>query len=276
MNKLEPNADGAEYSFSTIGVIKSSVQYHYEAPRQSVYAATGAFLLWSDPAYRAAAEDLVGFDRVWLIWVFNLNKHQKWRSKVRVPVPAERDMYSVFATRSPYRPNPIGISAVELKEITPQGLQLGACDLLDGTAVLDVKPYIPEVDAFPKSRAGWRDRIDKKTYSINWSAEAEVMAQFIAENGKLDLKNFAAVQLSARPTDRSRKRLDPGNAANQWILHCRTWNLHFEVVEESLQINIDSISSNYSADDLHLQAPDRYGDKDLHRAFLCRFPQKKS
>ena len=276
MNKVEQNANGAEYVFNTIGVIQSSVQYHYEAPRQSVYAATGAFLLWSDQAYRAAAEDLAGFDRVWLIWVFNLNKHQKWRSKVRVPVPAERDMYSVFATRSPYRPNPIGISAVELLEITPQGLRLGACDLLDGTAVLDVKPYIPEVDSFPDSRAGWRDRIDKKTYSICCSAEAEVMARFIAENGRLDLQNFAAVQLSTRPTDKSRKRLDFDSASNQWILHCRTWNLHFELVEDALQINIRFISSNYSRNDLAVESPDRYGDKDLHRAFLCRFPQKKS
>lgn len=272
MNKLQQASDGAEkFTFSTIGVIQSSVKYHYEAPRQSVYAATGAFLLWKNQAYCAAAEDLQGFERIWLIWVFNLNKHQNWRAKVRVPVPAERDMYSVFATRSPYRPNPIGISAVELLEITPQGLKLGGCDLLDGTAVLDVKPYIPDVDAFPESQAGWRDRIDKNSYSVIWSPQAEVQARFIAENGELDLKNFAQVQLASRPTDKTRKRLEADTQADQWILHCRTWKIHFELKQAALQVKINFISSNYSSEDLQIGTADIYGDKNLHRAFISRF-----
>lgn len=265
---------GAEkFTFSAVGTIQSSAKYHYEAPRQSVYAATGAFLLWNDQAYRAAAEDLEGFDRIWLVWVFNQNKHTNWRTKVRVPIPAERDMYSVFATRSPYRPNPIGISAVELLEITPQGLKLGACDLLDGTAVLDVKPYIPEVDAFPHAKAGWRDRIDKNVYNILWQPSAAAKADFIVQYGKLDLKNLAAVQLTSRPTDQSRKRLEFIQQDNEWILHCRTWKIHFAIDENALQISVRNISSNYSADDLQPGAVDKYLDKDLHRAFITQFEQ---
>ena len=273
VNKSENHtSDGVEnHTFRTVGVIQSRAKYHYEAPRQSVYAATGAFLLWSDPAYRLAAEDLQGFDRIWLVWVFNLNKHDSWRPKVRVPIPAERDSYSVFATRSPYRPNPIGISAVELLEIRPDGLLLGACDLLDGTAVLDVKPYIPEVDAFPASRAGWRDRIDSTVYRIEWQPEAQKQADFIRKNGALDLENLVQVQLSRRPTDKSRKRLEFDPEQDVWILHCRTWKICFEIHEEDKVLNVLKISGNYTAGELIENAPDKYGDKDLHREFINFF-----
>ena len=271
MNKNHTANDAGSYTFGVIGTIQSRAQYHYEVPRQSVYAATGAFLLWSDPLYSRAAEDLQGFDRIWLVWVFNLNKHTNWHPKVRVPVPAERDMYSVFATRSPYRPNPIGISAVELKAITPEGLQLGSCDLLDGTAVLDVKPYIPEVDAFPDSKAGWRDRIDRNVYLIEWSARASDQADFIVEYGGIDLKNLCSVQLAVRPTDKSRKRLEFDDSCNMWILHCRTWKIFFKHCEAEKAIFISHISGNYRDEELQENAPDIYHDKALHRLFKQRF-----
>ena len=272
VNKPEDRSGSCgEFTFRAVGVIKSCAKYHYEAPRQSVYAASGAFLLWNDPIYQLAAEDLQGFDRIWLVWVFNLNKHESWHPKVRVPVPAERDKYSVFATRSPYRPNPIGISAVELMEIRPEGLLLGPCDLLDGTAVLDVKPYIPEVDAFPDSKAGWRDRIDQRKYHILWQASAREQADFIRERGALDLMNFARVQLTYRPLDDSRKRLDFIARQNIWVLHCRTWKLFFEISEADQQISILKIAGNYSAGELEPNAPDKYGDNALHREFISIF-----
>ena len=80
-----------KFTFETIGHIENSFKYHYEAPRQAVFAAAGAFLRWDSGEYAAAAEDLAGFDRIWLIWVFDQNKHSSWRTKVQVPVPAEKD-----------------------------------------------------------------------------------------------------------------------------------------------------------------------------------------
>ena len=263
------SAPGAEkFTFSAIGVIESSAQYHYEAPRQAVYAGTGAFLRWHEKIYHDCAVDLTGFARIILLWVFNQNKHDNWHVKVQVPVPAERDMYSVFATRSPYRPNPIGMSVVELRAITPEGLLLGPCDLLDGTAVLDVKPYIPEVDAFIDSAAGWRDHIDRRKYDIVWNAQALEQSDFILERLDLDLQNFCTVQLSFRPTDRRRKRLTPTDAAEQWILHCRTWQIIFELHENISQIEIKEIRSNYSHEDLIAGAADPYKEKETHREFI--------
>ncbi len=259
------------FTFHSIGFIQSSQQYQYEAPRQAVYAASGAFLCWSDPAYQACAEDLTGFDRIWLVWVFDRNKSTAWHSKVRVPVPAERDRYSVFATRSPHRPNPIGISAVELKEVTPTGLRLGACDLLDGTAVLDVKPYIPEVDSFPGSHAGWRENVEKTPWQLVWSEKAAIQAGFIADASGLDLKNFCHVQLSFRPTDATRKRLVFNEEMQMFQLHCRTWKIFFSLNEDTQLISIHGIAGNYTPDELLPGAADKYGDKELHRQFRERF-----
>ena len=255
------------FSFHAIGRIVCDAQYHYEAPRQAVFAGNGAFLRWTDRRYAAAAADLEGFDRIWLIWVFDQNKHDSWHVKARVPIPAEKDHYSVFATRSPYRPNPIGISAVELLGITADGLKLGACDLLNNTAVLDVKPYIPEADAFPAARAGWRDRIDRRTYKLQWSSIAEAQSLFIRDRGGVDLQNFCFVQLSHRPDDKSRKRLLKLPEKDLWQLHCRTWKIIFKLDTAADCVQIKYIASNYPPDELLPGADDPYLDKELHRQF---------
>lgn len=265
-------SDPVNFTFKAVAFIESAAKYRYELPRQSVFAASCAFLRWSEKIYAECAEDLKGFDRIWLVWVFDRNENNKFHPKVRVPVPAEKNSYSVFATRSPYRPNPVGISAVELLEITPDGLRLGGCDLLDGTAVLDVKPYIPEVDSFPDSKAGWRDNIDKKSYQIFWGDNAAKQADFILENGNFDLRNFAHTQLSYRPADKTRKRLEM-LTETEYILHFRTWKIHFEIAEEKKEIYIINISSNYSTADLAPDTPDRYSDKELHRLFNANFNQ---
>lgn len=225
---------------------------------------------WHDPIYAQAAADLEGFDRIWLVWVFDQNKNSKWKVKTRVPVPAEQDSYSVFATRSPYRPNPLGISAVELKAVTPEGLQLGPCDLLNGTSVLDVKPYIPQVDAFPGARAGWRDRIDENAYEILWSENASVQAEFLQLRG-VDLKNFCTVQLSYRPDDTTRKRVVKLPEKSCWQLHYRTWKIIFELPENCRTLTVEKISSNYSEADLQPDTADIYLDKALHREFIQQF-----
>ena len=271
MSDPEHEAPAEKFAFRAIGSIQNDFHYQYEAPRQAVFAGGCSLLKWSSPVYRSCAEDLTGFERIWLVWVFDRNLSGKFKTKVRVPVPAEKDHYSVFATRSPYRPNPIGISAVELLEIRPDGLLLGACDLLDGTAVLDVKPYIPEADAFPQSKAGWRDRVENSSYQVSFLPQAAEQCEFIKSTGGLDLVNFCLVQLRYRPLDKQRKRLTFAEEEKCWIIHCRTWKIFFTVDEENRSIIVKSISGNYTAEELSAGAEDKYQDKELHRAFIKRF-----
>lgn len=103
---------------------------------------------------------LEGFQRIWLIFVFH--RSEGWAAKVRPPRRGAGRI-GVLATRAPHRPNPIGLSCVELLAVEGRTLRLRGVDLLDGTPVLDLKPYVPYADAFPDARAGWVDAMDART-----------------------------------------------------------------------------------------------------------------
>jgi tRNA-Thr(GGU) m(6)t(6)A37 methyltransferase TsaA len=104
----------------------------------------------------AAFRDLAGFERIWLLFVFH--RSEGWKAEVKPPRGGGKR--SVLATRSPHRPNAIGLSAVDLLAVDGHALRVRGMDLLDGTPILDIKPYVPYADAFPQSRAGWIDAID--------------------------------------------------------------------------------------------------------------------
>jgi tRNA (adenine37-N6)-methyltransferase len=109
-----------------------------------------------------AAEELVGFDRIWVIAFFD--QVGGWKPKVLTP--RDRRKRSVLATRSPHRPNPIALSAVGLVGVDGLKITVRSIDLLDGTPVLDIKPYVPYADAFPDSAAGWLEEVPTRTYHI--------------------------------------------------------------------------------------------------------------
>jgi tRNA-Thr(GGU) m(6)t(6)A37 methyltransferase TsaA len=107
----------------------------------------------------SAFRDLAGFERIWLLFAFH--RSDGWKAEVKPPRGGGKR--SVLATRSPHRPNAIGLSAVELLAVEGDRLRVRGLDLLDGTPILDIKPYVPYADAFPDSRAGWIDAIDAAT-----------------------------------------------------------------------------------------------------------------
>ena len=103
-----------------------------------------------------AYRDLAGFERIWLVFV--CHHSEGWKGEVRPPRGGSKR--SVLATRSPHRPNAVGLSAVELVAVSDGALQVRGVDLLEGTPIIDIKPYVPYADAFPAARAGWIDPID--------------------------------------------------------------------------------------------------------------------
>ena len=114
-------------------------------------AETNVLELTPAPGIREALRDLEGMERVWLLWWFH--RAESWRPLVLPPRgPSQRR--GVFSTRSPHRPNPIGMTPARLLGIEGLRLLLGPCDLLEGTPILDIKPYVPAYDAFPESAAG--------------------------------------------------------------------------------------------------------------------------
>lgn len=139
-----------------IGVVHSPFMNHARVPVQPAVAGpedAGTIEIYEE--FAAGLADLDGFERVWVIsWLDRAGP-------VRLRVVPYRDRHErgLFATRAPSRPNPIGISAVRLLRREGRVLHVAQLDLLDGTPVLDLKPYAPSIDAFPESREGWlRDR----------------------------------------------------------------------------------------------------------------------
>ncbi len=257
----------AGYAVSPIGVVHCSGRYRFEAPRQGVFADNeGVIKLNKGSLFEQAAADLHGFSRIWVIFLFHLN--QTWNVKVSPPVAPSAGKIGVFATRSPHRPNRIGMSCVELVRVEGLNVHIRNFDMLDLTPVLDIKPYIPAADSFPDARTGWLEAADARKFSIDFAPEFLRKNDFIVENGGPDLANFCRVQLSFSPLDASRRRLYPRSDGSVEI-GCRTWRICFEAETDRRIIRVRDVHSNFSPAELN--GEDRYGDLELHRKFIRTF-----
>lgn len=145
------------FSFQPIGIIHSPHKEAKGTPIQPRYAEGFDGTVELLPEYAEALADLDGFEWIWLIYAFN--RSEGWNPKV-TPFrdTVERGL---FATRAPKRPNAIGMSCVRLVSIEETMLHVSEIDILDGTPLLDIKPYVPDYDAYPDSQAGWLDHAPK-------------------------------------------------------------------------------------------------------------------
>lgn len=149
-----------EFCFRPIGVVRSPYTERFGTPRQppiTVQVKGDAMLparVELLPELAAALAGLADFDRIWCMFVFHLNHGHG----PRVRSPRDRSATrGLFATRSPHRPNQIGLSCLRLTGVEGNVLHVLGCDILDHSPVLDIKPYVPYADAFPDARAGWLD-----------------------------------------------------------------------------------------------------------------------
>lgn len=145
-----------------IGRVHSPYVERFGTPRQATVLpgrghssdAEAVIELFADRVPLASLKDLEGFERLWVIAHLHLNSDQH---PVQVRPPRQPEKRGLMATRAPHRPNNLGLSAVRLLRVEGHRLHVHGIDLLDGTPVLDVKPYVPYCDAFPEASAGWVD-----------------------------------------------------------------------------------------------------------------------
>lgn len=167
-----------EYSFPPIGVVHSCFPDKFGVPRQPrlAPAATGSIELLPPYNREEAVRELDGFSHIWVVFVFHEAKREAWKPTVRPPRLGGNRRVGVFASRSPERPNPIGLSLLALDDVeTGEGrviLQVSDLDLIDGTPVLDIKPYIPYADSVPDARAGFAPQAPDKRLPVNFSDTA--------------------------------------------------------------------------------------------------------
>jgi tRNA-Thr(GGU) m(6)t(6)A37 methyltransferase TsaA len=156
----------AAWVLRPVGVVRSPYRYVHDAPRQPGLAGAadveGRIVLRQ--GMQNCLHDLSGFERIWVVFV--LSYARGWREMVTPP--RGHRPHGVLATRAPHRPNPIGLSCVRVREVRGRTITVVGHDLLDGTPVLDVKPYIPYADAFPDARAGWVDELEEGGPDHRW------------------------------------------------------------------------------------------------------------
>ena len=147
-----------------IAHIRTDFPEKFGIPRQSGLAEhlLGKIVFEEEFRNQDAFRGLEEFTHLWLIWEFSANKHDAWQPTVRPPRLGGNAHMGVFATRSPYRPNPLGLSCVEISSIelqTPEGpvIYVKGADLMDGTPIYDIKPYIRYADSHPEAKGGFTD-----------------------------------------------------------------------------------------------------------------------
>ena len=148
-------------TLKVIARIHTDFPTKFGIPRQSGLADTHGFIVF-EPEFRNpdSIRGIEEYSRLWLLWEFSENIREKWSPTVRPPRLGGNRRVGVFATRSPFRPNPIGLSCVELERVDIDAdkgpiLFIKGADLMDGTPIYDIKPYLPYVDAHPKAKGGF-------------------------------------------------------------------------------------------------------------------------
>ncbi len=148
-----------------IAKIRTEFKGKFGIPRQSGLLPELKGEIVFEKEYRdpSALKGIEGFSHLWLLWDFSEVKQEKWRPTVRPPRLGGNKRMGVFATRSPFRPNPIGLSSVKLEEVrqTEEGtvLVVSGADLMDGTPILDIKPYLPFTDSIPNATGGFAEEV---------------------------------------------------------------------------------------------------------------------
>src|ERR1039457_6576750 len=259
-----------EIVIKPIGLVHSERVHRYETPRQGVLAGKDISVIKLNPNFNfeQAVKDLEGIERIWVIYWFHLNTN--WKPMV-TPPRHTRKKVGVFATRAPHRPNQIGMSCVKLEYIKGLEIFISESDILDGSPVLDIKPYLPYSDSFPGAATGWVKSGLENIYEVKFESLAENQCAWLKKEADINLVNFARLQLEFNPVDDSRKRISEvevkGRKKGMFILAYRTWRIYYHVNEKERKVIIKEVRSGYSPGELNDSGEDLYLDKAIHKKF---------
>jgi len=247
-----------------IGVVHSPFKERVDAPRQPILArgVQGTIELFSGRNLEQALEDIQGFNFIWVLFWFHLNS--TWKPKVQPPRSGLRR--GVFATRSPYRPNPIGMSVVELRKVEGLTLSVQNLDILDGSPVLDLKPYIAYSDSVPDASSGWLEAPSdpQPDYAVEFAPLATEQLKYLSEGFALEIAErfVAALRLGPEPQAFRRIRKD----AAGYVIAVKDWRARFVASERT--ITVLEFRTGHRPQVLATTADPAL---DSHRGFVTRF-----
>ena len=249
-----------------IGVLRSPFSERAAAPRQPAAARgiCGRIELFPGRGFEFALEDLASWRHIWVLFWFH--QAEGWRAKIRPP--RSRQRRGVFATRSPHRPNPIGMSALELVSVEGLVLEVRNVDALDGTPVLDIKPYVAYADAIPDAGAGWLDSEANLDPGPRWRVElaprAREQLSFLEQTFGLDLAAPIARALELGPAPHPYRRIK--REGELFKLAHKQWRALFSIAGGDVLVL--GIGTGYRAKELFGSADPAL---EPHRAFTERF-----
>jgi tRNA-Thr(GGU) m(6)t(6)A37 methyltransferase TsaA len=232
-----------------IGYVRTSIAAKDEAARQPRAGGNvaGRIELLPGRNYEHALLDLDGWDYIWVLFWFHLNEN--WRPKV-LPPRSVSGRKGVFGTRSPHRPNPIGLSAVRLERIEGLTLHVGDIDMLDGTPVLDLKPYVAYTDAIADARGGWLESDARAVagtadpiaaFDVSWDDLAAEQAAWVEARTGLALRARATSTLALGPEPQPYRRIR--RDGSRFVLAVKDWRVRFSV--QGTSVSVHEIRSGY-------------------------------
>jgi tRNA-Thr(GGU) m(6)t(6)A37 methyltransferase TsaA len=279
-------------TLSPIGIIRTPFSDRVSAPRQGPASggAAGTIELFPGHDFEHALSDLEGWEYIWVIFWFHLNPG--WRPKV-LPPRSDGKRRGVFSTRSPHRPNPIGMSVVKLEEVRGLSVHVRDVDMIDGTPVLDIKPYVPYADAFPNARTGWLKPLSLQEggrteeaeggegtasaggqggapedpepgFEVVWSDLAAEQARYLRDAHGIDLEGPVNRTLSLGPQPHPYRRIRKDGDAMR--LAVKDWRVRFRT--KGRTVTVELITTGYRARDLASSEDPAVA---IHRTFLERY-----
>jgi tRNA-Thr(GGU) m(6)t(6)A37 methyltransferase TsaA len=261
-----------------IGFLRGPLATKVQAARQPRAAAGAQARIELLPGrnFEHALEDLAHWELIWVIFWFHLNTG--WRPKV-LPPRSTTGRKGVFATRSPHRPNPIGMSVVRLERVDGLILHIREADMLDGTPVLDLKPYVAYTDAHPGAGTGWLEDAARSggqaqptdpvpAYFVQFEAVAAEQAFWIGVHTGLAIRERIQSTLALGPTPHPYRRIRRVDECMQ--LAVKEWRVRFTVVER--EIRVIDIDSGFRASQLSADKEDEL--RRPHREFLAIWPRE--
>lgn len=186
----------SEITFKVIARIRSDFPDKFGIPRQSGLLKGLRSTIVFEPEFRKAdaLRGLEGFSHLWLLWIFSENVRDTWKPTVRPPRLGGNTRLGVFATRSSFRPNPVAMSCVKIEKINLTGegapsIEVSGADLMDGTPIVDIKPYLPYADSVADATGGFAEPVREKCLSV------EIPEGLLADSRFPDTKKAALVEL---------------------------------------------------------------------------------
>jgi len=191
----------SSFLFHPIGTIHSCYGEKFGIPRQPGLVKSATATLELLPPYNTAdaVRGLEAFSHIWIVFLFHQSARDTWKATVRPPRLGGNERIGVFASRSNFRPNPIGLSVVELLGIEGTTLRLGGGDFVDATPVLDIKPYIPYVDRIPEATGAFAQAAPEPVNRVAFSAEAELAVHSLEDEARPALRQLICDMLAFNP-----------------------------------------------------------------------------